>query len=97
TTVWTEDPGACVPPYSGRGRVPTQPSRASVRSVAAVVSALPPERWRTVQVRQGAKGPLAFAFAAVRVWAVRHGRAGPPIGLRVRRSLEAVPDVKSSV
>src|SRR3954463_5820688 len=94
TTVWTEDPAGCVPPYSGRGRVPTQPSRASVRSVAAVVSALPPERWRTLQIRPGAKGPLAFEFAAVRVWAVRHGHAGPPIWLLVRRSLEPVPEVK---
>jgi SRSO17 transposase len=94
TTVWTEDPAGCVPPYSGRGRVPTQPSRASVRSVAAVVSALPPEEWRTLQVRRGAKGPLVFEFAAVRVWAVRHGEAGPPIWLLVRRSLEATPEIK---
>jgi SRSO17 transposase len=94
TTVWTEDPAACVPPYGGRGPVPTQPSRASVRSVAAVASALPPEGWRTLQVRQGAKGPLVFAFAAVRVWAVRHGAAGPPIWLLVRRSLEATPEIK---
>src|SRR5205807_10362413 len=69
TTVWTEDPAACIPESSGRGRVPTRPSRASVRSVAAVVSALPPERWRTLQIRPGAKGPLAFEFAAVRGWA----------------------------
>jgi SRSO17 transposase len=94
TTVWTEDPAACVPPSSGRGRVPTEPSRASVRSVAAVVAALPPERWWTSQVRQGTKGPLAFEFVAVRVWAVRHGRAGPPIWLLVRRSLEATPEIK---
>src|SRR3954463_8380218 len=94
TTVWTEDPAACVPPSSGRGRVPTLPSRASVRSVAAVVAALPPERWRTLQIRPGAKGPLAFEFAAVRVWAVRHGHAGPPIWLLVRRSLEATPEIK---
>src|SRR3954447_7453906 len=65
TTVWTEDPAGCVPPYGGRGRGPTQPSRASVRSVAAVPLALPPEGWRTLQVRQGAKGPLVFEFAAV--------------------------------
>jgi SRSO17 transposase len=97
TTVWTEDPAACIPPYGGRGRVPTQPSRASVRSVAAVASALPPESWRTLEIRQGAKGPLAFAFAAVRVWAVRHGAAGPPIWLLVRRSLEATPEIKSDV
>ena len=25
TTVWTEDPASCVPPYGGRGRVPTRP------------------------------------------------------------------------
>jgi len=94
TTVWTEDPAECVPPYGGRGRVPTQPSCASVRSVAAVAAALPPESWRNVQVRAGAKGPLVFAFAAVRVWAVRHGQAGPAIWLLVRRSLEATPEIK---
>lgn len=94
TTVWTEDPATCVPPQGSRGRVPTLPSRASVRSVAAVASALPGESWRTLQVRQGAKGPLCFEFAAVRVWAVRHGAAGPPIWLLVRRSLEATPEIK---
>jgi SRSO17 transposase len=94
TTVWTEDPAACVPPSGGRGRMPTRPSRASVQSVAEVVSALPPESWRALQIRQGARGPLAFEFAAVRVWAVRHGAAGPPVWLLVRRSLEATPEVK---
>jgi SRSO17 transposase len=94
TTVWTEDPASCVPQYSGRGRSPTRPSRESVRSVAAVVSALPPERWHALCVGQGAKGPLVFAFAAVRVWAVRHGKAGPPVWLLVRRSLEATPEIK---
>ena len=63
-------------------------------SVAAVASALPPESWRTLEIRQGAQGPLAFEFAAVRVWAVRHGAAGPPIWLLVRRSLEATPEIK---
>jgi SRSO17 transposase len=94
TTVWTEDPALCVPPYSGRGRVPTHPSRESVASVAAVASGLSGEAWRTLKIREGAKGPLAFEFAAVRVWAVRHGAAGPPVWLVVRRSLEPVPEVK---
>jgi SRSO17 transposase len=80
TTVWTKDPASCVPPYGGRGRTPTRPTREAVASVAAVVA--------------GAKGPLAFEFAAVRVWAVRHGAAGPPVWLLVRRSLEPVPEVK---
>ena len=94
TTVWTEDPASCVPPYGGRGRVPTRPTRAAVASVAAVGSGLGHQAWRTLEVRQGAKGPLAFEFAAIRAWAVRHGAAGPPIWLLVRRSLEPVPEVK---
>jgi SRSO17 transposase len=94
TTVWTEDPASCVPPYGGRGRVPTLPSRESVASAAAVASGLGRRSWRTLQVRPGAKGPLAFEFAAVRVWSVRHGAAGPPVWLLVRRSLEPVPEVK---
>src|SRR5512135_3501104 len=94
TTVWTEDPASCVPPYGGRGRVPIRPSRAAVASVAAVASGLGREAWQVLQIRQGAKGPLAFEFTAVRVWAVRHGAAGPPIWLLVRRSLEPVPEVK---
>src|SRR5205823_8507395 len=73
TTVWTADPATCVPAYSGRGRVPTRPTREAVASVAAVVSGLDRQSWRALRIRQGAKGPLAFEFAAVRVWAVRHG------------------------
>jgi SRSO17 transposase len=94
TTVWTEDPAARIPPYGGRGRVPTRPTREAVASVATVAAGLGRQAWRTLQVRQGAKGPLAFEFACVRVWAVRHGAAGPPIWLLVRRSLEPVPEVK---
>src|SRR3954471_22941064 len=94
TTVWTEDPASCVPSYGGRGRVPTLPSRESVASVAAVASGLGRKAWQALQVREGAKGPLAFEFAAVRVWSVRHGAAGPPVWLLVRRSLEPVPEVK---
>ena len=94
TTVWTEDPALCVPPSGGRGRVPTLPSRESVCSVVAVASGLGREAWQTLQIRDGAKGPLAFEFAAVRVWAVRHGEAGPPVWLLARRSLEAAPEVK---
>ena len=94
TTVWTEDPAQCVPASSGRGRVPTLPSRESVRSVVDVVSDLEPGRWRRLCVGQGAKGPLVFDFVAVRAWAVRHGRAGAPIWVLVRRSLEEKPEVK---
>ena len=48
-------------------------------------------------MREGAVGPLVFEFAAQRVWAVRHGRPGPPVWLLVRRSLGATPEVKYSI
>src|SRR5436305_25364 len=76
------------------GRLRPRPRRAAVAAVAAVAAGLSRPAWRTRRVRQGAKGPLAFEFAAVRVWAVRHGGAGPPVWLVVRRSLEPVPEVK---
>jgi SRSO17 transposase len=94
TTVWTEDPASCVPPYSGRGQPPKRPTREAVRSVAAVGADLPAGCWSRLQVREGAKGPLAFEFAAVRAWAVRHRRPGPPIWLLIRRSLEEEPEIK---
>ena len=94
TTVWTQDPASCVPAYSGRGRVPTLPGRESVRSVVDVISDLEPGRWQRLCVGRGAKWPLVYDFAAVRAWAVRHGRAGAPVWVLVRRSLEAKPEVK---
>jgi SRSO17 transposase len=93
-TVWTKDPAECIPPYGGKGRVPTQPSRDSVRSVKEAAASLEAGAWRTLCVGQGAKGPLVFEFAAVRVWAVRHGQAGGPMWLLIRRSLEEKPEVK---
>ena len=91
TTVWTKDPASCVPEYGGRGRMPTEPSRESVASVAATASSLGVESWRVLNLGRGAKGPLACEFAAIRAWAVRHGEAGPPIWLLMRRSLDRRP------
>jgi SRSO17 transposase len=94
TTVWTVDPSSCIPPYSGRGQPPRRPSREAVRSVAELAAGLPADAWQRLQVREGAVGPLVFEFAAVRVWAVRHRKPGPPIWVLVRRSLEETPEVK---
>jgi SRSO17 transposase len=93
-TVWVEDPAGCVPAYCGRGQPPKRPTREAVRPVAEVAAGLPARAWQALKVREGAVGPLVFEFAAVRVWAVRHRRAGPPIWLVIRRSLEPEPEVK---
>ncbi len=87
TTVWTVDP-------AGEVATGTRPRRAAVRSVKDLAADLPAEAWHAYQVRDGAKGPLVFEFAAVRVWAVRHGKAGPPIWLVVRRGLGVDAEIK---
>ena len=94
TTVWTEDPAGCVPEYSGKGRRPTALTRAGVLSVAAVAAGLPAGAWRAMKVREGACGPLVFEFAAVRAWAMRDQKPGPPVWVLIRRSLEARPEIK---
>jgi SRSO17 transposase len=94
TTVWTADPAGEMPAYQGRGRRPSAPRRDSVRSVKAVAESLAAAAWQAYQLREGACGPLVFEFAAVRVWAMRHGQAGPPIWLLLRRSLGAKAETK---
>ena len=94
TTVWTKDPATEIPSYGGRGQRPKRPRRDSVRTVRQVAESLSPSTWQTLQLRDGAKGPLAFEFAAVRIWQVRHRKPGPPGWLLIRRSLEPKPEVK---
>jgi SRSO17 transposase len=94
TTVWTVDPATAVPPYTGQGRPLSRPRREAVRSVKQVAESLPAAAWQALQLREGAKGPLVFEFARLRVWAVRHRKPGPPVWLLIRRSLEAKPEVK---
>jgi SRSO17 transposase len=82
TTAWVTDPGR----RAGRNR--------TLPAVAEVAAALPASAWRRLEVRPGAKGPLCFEFAAVRIWMVRHERVGPPGWLLIRRSPGAGPEVK---
>ena len=94
TSVWTLDPSTQMRAWCGNGRPPKNPRRDSVQSVKEVAESLPPEAWQVLQLREGAKGPLAFEFARVRVWAMRHKKPGPPVWLVVRRSLADNPEVK---
>ncbi len=94
TSVWTEDPSTQMRSWCGNGRPPKNPRRDSVRSVKEVAESLPPDAWQVLQLRNGAKGPLAFEFARVRVWAMRHKKPGPPVWLVIRRSLAEKPEVK---
>ena len=94
TTVWTKDPATQIPAYSGRGRQPTHPVRDSVRKVAEVAAALPAAAWQVLCLWDGAGEPVVFAFAAVRVWAMRNHKPGPPIWLLIRRPVSGAGEVK---
>ncbi len=96
TLVWTVDPATlpgATPGPKRRKKLGSYRYR-EVRSVQEVAAELPPESWRPLKLREGSKGPLVFEFAAVRVWAMRHNRPGPPIWLLVRRSLAKTPQVQ---
>lgn len=95
TLVWTVDPATlpgATPGPKRRKKLGSYRYR-EVQSVADIAAALPPESWRMLKLREGAKGPLVCEFAALRVWAMRHNRPGPPIWLLIRRSLAKTPEV----
>jgi SRSO17 transposase len=58
------------PPYGGRGGRPKAP----FRSVGRWAAAVPEERWQTIDVRDGAKGPLVVQVAWTLVQARTEGR-----------------------
>jgi SRSO17 transposase len=92
TSVWTVDPQTQMP--MPRGRPSTRAQRAQMHSVRDIAASLPPSAWQVLRLRAGAKGPLAYAFARLRVWAVRHRAPGPACWLVLRRSLESDAEVK---
>jgi SRSO17 transposase len=81
TTVWPDKPLRQTPDVF-------------VWQVSMLAQTIPTKAWQVIQLREGAKGPLAFEFARLRVWSVRHRHAGPAVWLLIRRSLEPLPEVK---
>lgn len=94
TTFWVVDPATQIPRDRGAGRPHTEPSREHVRSAREIITALSPTAWQPIKLREGAKGPLVFEYAALRVWAVRHRRPGPAVWLVLQRSVDNPADVK---
>jgi len=90
TIVFTVDPailGGAFPGPKRRRKLGSYryPEAQSVEKLAA---AQPPTAWHPLVLREGAKGPLVHEFAAIRVWAMRHYKAGPPVWLLLRRTTE---------
>lgn len=62
----------------------------SVQQAHAIAASLSPTAWKALALREGTKGPLAFEFARVRVYPVRHRRmSDQPCWLLLRRGFEA--------
>lgn len=87
-TFWTVDPRSQIPAYSGQGRYPTRAGREHVHSAQVIGKSLKPSQWKVLSLREGGKGPVAFEFARVRLWQVRHREAGSACWLLLRRSLD---------
>lgn len=99
TVVLTEDPGQRKSIYLGPKRRQREgtwrvPGTHSMRDLAAD---LPAEAWRPIMLREGAKGPLVYEFACLRVWAVRHGKPGNPIWAVLQRSIDDPEELKYHV
>lgn len=87
-TFWTVDPASQVPVYGGYGRPPNRAARDHVQSAEAIAEGLKPSDWHALKLREGAKGPLVFEFARLRLWSVRHRKPGQATWLLIRRSLD---------
>jgi SRSO17 transposase len=92
TPVFTQPAQTVVPPWSGRGRVPTKPRLApgapSPQTVQAGGAGLEPTAWQELTVAEGAQGPRTYQFAALRVWESRDGLPGRACWLVLRRNLD---------
>lgn len=92
TPVFDQPAQTIVPPWSGRGHVPTAPCLAPdaplPRTVQAVATSLSPLVWQAVTVAEGAQGPRTYQFVARRVWESRDGLPGRACWLLLRRNLD---------
>lgn len=93
TRVWGARPQTEIPTGSGQGRPPTRTQRVAGEpdavSVAEIATTLPRDVWSVHTLKEGSKGPLVAAFAAVPVVAVRQALPGPDVWLVIRRHLDS--------
>ena len=90
TPVFTEATAAAVPAWAGTGRKPTKARLAAgataPQPVAAVLAAVGTDDWGSLTVAEGAQGPRAYQFVALRVWEGRAGLPGRACWLVLRRN-----------
>jgi SRSO17 transposase len=94
TRVWPKAYTGEIRPWLGfRPPGPKKTQRAA-KTVSAIGATLSASAWQKIHLRAGAKGPLAFEFARLRVWAIRDRKPGPPVWVIIRRTLGKDPEYK---
>jgi SRSO17 transposase len=91
TQVWLEKPECEVPPYSGRGRKPTQLKLVDPKSkplTVEQVADLDQIMWQNEILCEGTKGPIYAQMARVRVYISKNGLPGKQHWLFIRRNLD---------
>ncbi len=94
TRVWPKAYASEIRPWLGDRVSSVLRTQRMATTAETIAAELPATAWQVVYLREGAKGPLAFEFARVRVWAIRRKRPGPPVWLLIRRSLDSDPEYK---
>jgi SRSO17 transposase len=73
-------------PPARPGRIRARADLAAPRPVAAMAEALPPERWHTLAVADGAQGPRVYQLAGLRAREHRDGTPGRETWVLFRRN-----------
>ena len=78
-------PEVAVPPYKGKGKIPTLPKPSFAPVSAESIAADPGLRWENTYLGEGAKGPIYSETACLRVIVSRDGLPGEEVWLYLRR------------
>jgi SRSO17 transposase len=84
-TFFTSMPDVAVPPYKGKGKIPTLPKPSFPHVSAETIAADPNLKWERTYLGEGAKGPVYSGTACLRVIESRDGLPGAEIWLYFRR------------
>jgi len=84
-TFFTSLPEVAIPPYKGKGKIPTLPKPSFPPVSADSIAANPDLKWENTYLGEGAKGSIYSETACLRVIVSRNGLPGEEVWLYLRR------------
>lgn len=88
TLFWIEEPEFSYPPYKGRGPRPKKMKPSIEPLPVAKIAQDPSLRWETVNLGEGAKGPIIARFTRLRVVEHKGGLPGKELWLLLRMNTD---------